>query len=155
MKKYLSKIFCIYTLIVPLFYSLFILNEKYGVACGDGCHTHSYFIYFVLLLLFCIAGLLNIFFFLLARKGLIKKRVCLFALIFNCLYLGYGFLGTINVWYLIVLGPLEIITIPIQFVLIWYVFLKELHLKERPLIYSISLGILSFMIFLFFLFKYN
>lgn len=150
--KFLVPIFCLYTILVPLFYFLFIINDKYGVSCGDGCHTHSYFIHYLILVLFCIAGALNILFFSLAYRKLISKKICLLSLILNCLYLGYVFCGTINVWFILGLFPLEIITIPIQFILLWYVFFREFLQKEKRVFLSaLPLGIITCALFFLFL----
>ena len=137
--------FCIYSLIFPILsFVLAFLNLEYGVSCGDGCSVHSYTVHYVIQTLFIGMGILNIILFLLCKNSLNNKGVCITAIICNCLLNLYMFVLSIWGWFILFVIWPAIITIPLQFILLWYIFLRELLQKEnRVFITSLLLGIIT------------
>ena len=145
MKNNLTKIFCIYTLIIPfLYFFLMSFNTKYGVACGDGCSVHSYFIHYTILLAFVFFGILNIILFSLAKANLVNMKACLWMVIFNSIQCVALFFTSINLWFLLIVAwPAQIASLASP-ILWWYILLKEVFKKEKNvLLLSIIAGIVA------------
>lgn len=145
MKNNLIKIFCVYTLIVPfLYFLLMFLNTKYGVACGDGCSVHSYFIHYVILFTFVFSGILNIILFGLTKENLTNMKACLWMVIFNSIQCIALFFTSINLWFLLIVAwPAQIASL-VSPILWWYILFKEIFKKEKNvLLLSIIAGIVA------------
>lgn len=124
--------FCIYTLVFPvLSFLLLYLNWNYGVSCGDACNVHSYTIHYIIQSLFVGMGILNIILYILCKDNLHNKGVCVGGVICNCILNFYNFLLAIEGWFFIIVMIPAAITLPIQFVLLWYIFFKEFLQKEK------------------------
>lgn len=138
----------------PLFiYLLFILNTLFGVVCADGCAIHSYVSHYFILCFLIGIVVLNIMLFVLTKKQLNRPALWLWLVILNCILSLYAFSMSINLWAFGIIVFPAMITIPIQFVLLWYIFLKEvLHTKKHPFLFSSILGIVT-CILAFLLFK--
>lgn len=140
------KIFCIYTLLVPLIaYLLTGLNDEFGVTCADGCKVHSYTIYHFIQFSFLGICVLNIFLCIIAKKWLKNLGTCVGAIIFNCIFCLYMALLSINAWnFMLIMFP-AIVTVPIQFTLLRYVLFKELLRKQgKVFLSSFLFGICCF-----------
>ena len=146
----LTLLFCIYTLLFPVLSCILsYLNLKYGISCGDSCTIHSYSVYYLIQSLFIGMGILNITLFILCRKKLNDKCASQGAVICNCIFSVYGFtMAASQLMFIIIMIIPAIITIPIQFGLLWYVFLREILQKESGiLLVSSILGIISNILF--------
>ena len=144
--------FCIYSLIFPvLSFLLYYLNWKYGVSCGDGCTVYSYAIHYIIQSLFIGMGILNFILYILCKNNLHDKGVCKSGVICNCILNFYNFLMATNEFFLIIIMLPAAFTIPIQFILLWYIFFREFLQKEKRVFLSaLLLGIIT-CVLLFFL----
>ena len=144
--------FCIYSLIFPvLSFLLSYLNWNYGVSCGDGCKVYSYTIHYIIQTLFVGMSILNVVLYILCKNTLHNKGVCISGVICNCILNFYNFLLAINGWFFIIVMFPAAVTVPIQIILLWYVFLREFLQKEKRVFLSaLLLGIIT-CVLLFFL----
>lgn len=127
MKKYLPTIFCIYTLCVPFLVGvLFIINQLYGVRCGDACNEISRPVFYAILCLFAIIALLNIVLYIATYRELINRKSCLAMVILNCLGCVHALFLSLAIMTMIFLGIPLVIIIVLQTFFGLKIILKEL-----------------------------
>ena len=156
MKKYLPTIFCIYTLCVPfLIGALFVINQFYGVSCGDGCNEVSRPVFYTTLCLFAIVGLLNIVLYIAAHQELINRKSCLAMVILNCLGCVHALFLSLAIMTMIFLGIPLVIIIALQTFFGLKILLKELLVGCPCVVFLGKFFIWTIFICVFLMFSYK
>lgn len=140
--------FSTYTLLVPfLAFMAIILNDSFGVSCGDACKVHSYFWQYVYLGFVCCLGVIDVVSFILFRRNTQDEKYYYWLTILNCMFCFYAFLFiSIGGWAVILVAIPALITVSIQLVL-WC----RLFFKQKPS--SRFWKIIFFILLLFLLFS--
>ena len=118
--------FCLYSILFPVIvFLLLLVNHNSGVSCGDACKEHSYYVFYFIQFLILGMAVLNVVLYALSRKSFIHERACYWVVILNCISSLYASLlsGT-GMMIIVIIWP-AIITIPIQLILLLYIFFKE------------------------------